>query len=110
VIAGQPTSALVVIAQRTGLGPTSVSAHELANEMSSVGFTEIATTLAVRGLLRLGYVEDLYDRAQEDDEPYLAFRATEQGMDWLDVNQDKLVLRRESTPPRAHSDLDELPF
>jgi hypothetical protein len=106
----QQLSALVVIGQRTGLGPTSMSAYELTNEMSSVGFTEIATTLAVRGLLHLGYVEDLDVREREDDEPDLAFRATEQGMDWLDENQDKLVLRRESAPPRTHSDLDNLPF
>jgi hypothetical protein len=75
--------------------------------MSNVGFTEIATTIAIRSLIRMGLVETFVAAEYNHDE-YTAYRATERGLDWLEQNQDKLSLRSDATHRRGV--VDDLPF
>jgi O-acetyl-ADP-ribose deacetylase (regulator of RNase III) len=101
----QQLAALVVVAQRQDVddGP---SAYQVRSEMSNVGFTDIATMIAIRGLTRMGLVES-YEGSDRNEE-YTGYRATEKGLDWLEENQDKLSLR--NAPARQVDEIDELPF
>jgi hypothetical protein len=105
----QQLAALVVIAQTQYPG-SGLSAYLIRDEMSKVGFTEIATTIAIRALKRMAFVEESWEE-DERGERWLAYRATEAGLDWLEKNQEKLVLRAEKpgkVPPLPA--IDELPF
>lgn len=110
----QQLSALVAIAQRTGSTRDSVNVYQVRQEMESVGFTDIATTLGVRGLIRGGLVEEFEDSDYNGNE-FVAYRATDKGLDWLERNEDKLVLRRGAAQASYQADidkadLDDLPF
>jgi nucleoside 2-deoxyribosyltransferase len=102
----QQLAALVVVAQRQDEAE-GLSAYQVRGEMSNVGFTDIATTIALRGLIRMGFVVS-YTQSDRDED-FIAYRATESGLDWLEENQDKLSLRAGS-PQKAASDLETLPF
>ena len=102
----QQLSALVAIAQRTGTTRDAVSIFEVRQEMNSVGFTDIATTLGIRGLMRRGLVDEL-EVEDYNGNVYMGYRATDRGMEWLEANEDKLQLRF-ALP--AASDINELPF
>jgi nucleoside 2-deoxyribosyltransferase len=108
-------AALALVAQRSGIAGDGLTPHELTQQMGSVGFTQLATTLSVRGLSRLGLVELFYE-ANFNGENYPALRVTENGLDWLERNKELLLLRRDSPPSqpfppsRQDDDLDDLPF
>jgi hypothetical protein len=89
----QQMGALVVIAQTQYPG-NGLSSYSVRDEMSKVGFTEIATTIAIRALKRMEFVEEFWDQDERGDR-WLAYRATDPGLDWLERNQEKLVLRAE---------------
>ncbi len=101
----QQVAALVVIAQRQDEAGGLASTH-VRSEMSNVGFTDIATTIALRTLVRMGLVQSIQLYDHYSGETYAAWAATESGFDWLEQNQDKLALR---TPPPARQ-VEELPF
>jgi hypothetical protein len=103
----QQLAALVAIAQQQ-VTNEGLAIYQIRTEMSNVGFTEIATTIAIRSLIRMGLVETFVAAEYNQDEEYTAYRATERGLDWLEQNQDKLSLRSDTTPRRR--DIDDLPF
>jgi len=103
----QQLAALVAIAQQQ-VTNEGLAIYQIRTEMSNVGFTEIATTIAIRSLIRMGLVETFVAAEYNQDEEYTAYRATERGLDWLEQNQDKLSLRSDATPRRR--DIDDLPF
>ena len=105
----QQLSALVSIAQRTGDSGDAVSIYELRHEMSNVGFTDIATTLGVRGLMRDGLVESFPNEDRNGNE-YMAYRATDAGLNWLETHQNLLALRHSPAPAQLDTDIDDLPF
>jgi nucleoside 2-deoxyribosyltransferase len=110
-LSAQQLSALVAIAQRTGSSRDSVSVYEVREEMKNVGFTDIATTLGVRGLIRRGLVEE-FDDSDFNGNEFIGYRATDVGLDWLEKNEDLLLLRKARRLPIEHpsDELDDLPF
>lgn len=95
---------LVAVAQQLPDPTGGASAYMIRQDMEKAGFTHIATTLGVRGLLSKqmleGYEEQGYDDA------YTAYRVTEPGMAWLHQNTDKLKLKADPPPPPK----EEIPF
>lgn len=78
--------------------------------MQNVGFTDIATTLGVRGLIRRRLVEEFEDSDYNGHE-FIGYRATDAGLDWLETNEEKLVLRKAPPQPVEPPDgVDDLPF
>jgi hypothetical protein len=85
--------------------------------MDKAGFNELATNLAIRGLVKRRYAEiERYD--PDDAPPYTIYRPTEDGMDalaampTLEMSRPKRVLRPESAPKPTAGGLDEddIPF
>jgi nucleoside 2-deoxyribosyltransferase len=104
----QQLAALVAVAQRQDLDE-GLSINQIRGDMNNVGFTDIATTLALRGLARMGLVE-AYNDADYNGDSFIAYRATEAGLDWLETNSGTLSLRRGPTQPLSANDLEDLPF
>lgn len=69
------------------------SAYSIKQDMSKAGFTEVAAAVAIKRLLRLGYI-DMTQSSNYNRDDYTGFILTEIGEDWLLSNQDRLVLRR----------------
>lgn len=108
----QQLAALVAVAQRQDLDE-GLSVYQIRSEMNNVGFTDIATTLALRGLVRSGLVL-AYNEADFNGDPFVAYRATEAGLDWLEANSEALSLRHGTVTPMSAKPAPgvdmELPF
>lgn len=76
-------------------------------DMSRAGYTDIAITLAIRTLLRRGFVTE-YDTLDERGNEYVCIDATDTGLEWLETNQDRIVFRQE--PKSTKGGDDDLPF
>ncbi len=94
--------ALVCVMEGSFLTDEGVSPWKVRNDMGKAGFTEIATGLAMKSLLRKEML--LVNPAQDEHgNRYSAYDVTRLGEDWLLANQDRLLLKREAVT-------DKLPF
>lgn len=96
---------LVSIAERVDTPDGSVSAYHVREEAQRMGCTNIAVTLALKGLTKRQFVAESSRADDPEFGSYPVFGLTEQGFEWLESNRDKLVLHRASTSPD-----DEIPF
>ncbi len=66
--------------------------------MERAGFTKAATALALAGLQKKAFVsvEKLYDN--DSDTSYVSVMATDEGVEWISQNQDKILLTLEPKP------------
>lgn len=104
--------ALVAIAQNLWTPDGTVSAHIVRSDMEKAGFTDIASTLAFATLLRTELVTTSLER-DYNGESYTVYSVTEIGMDWLQRNKERLVLRkseRKSQPVTEPITEDDVPF
>jgi len=69
-----------------------ITGHTLKNQMERAGFTKAATALALAGLKKKGLVsiENLWDQYSETN--YISVTATDEGVEWISQNQDKILL------------------
>lgn len=105
---------LVTVAESTDAPDDWIAAHSVRQDMQRAGYTAIAVTLALRSLLRKGMVDVRTDQDYNGNE-FAAYTATDRGMEWLQANQDQLVLERKpreirASAPSPFDDDDELPF
>lgn len=103
---------LVTIAGSASVPWEAVSVWSAKQDMGRAGFTDVAVALATRSLMKKGLIEV---RPTEDERgnDYEGLFATERGLDWLETNQDKLILQRRDAEPRQLGPFDEddsLPF
>lgn len=84
-----------------------ISVYRLRTEMNKAGYTDIATSVGVRTLLKKSMLESSSRIDQEDGETYVVFRLTERGENWILDNQDQLVFRSDSD---IKKNSDDLPF
>lgn len=98
--------ALVAIAQNLNMPSDNVSLYLIRQDMEKSGFTKIATTLALTGLLRKGLIQDIEAFDDYNNQSYSAYQLEEPGMNWLLQNQERFVLRVEEPPPPK----DDIPF
>lgn len=102
------TVGLVAIAENINSPDDVVSTHIVRQEMSKAGFTAIAATLALTGLL----AKDMIEVKEEEDtfhhETYKVNRLTSKGMDWLMSNQSRFILKEATSTQPVEP--DDIPF
>jgi hypothetical protein len=99
---------LAVVAENT-LTPFAVAMPTtIERDMQRAGFTTLATSLSLRGLLKKNMVEtvEVDGGSFERD---IGYRCTDRGQDWLMDNQEKLALRGAPEEPGG-SDGSDIPF
>jgi len=75
-----------------------VSAWAVKHDMNKAGFTDIAVSLA----MKLLHKKDMVTSREFEDEngnPFTGYHVTEVGEQWLMANQDRLLLKKDDTPP-----------
>ncbi|HLO55645.1 MAG TPA: hypothetical protein VK169_15235 [Saprospiraceae bacterium] len=82
------------------------SAHFIGSLMGKSGYTDIATSVGMRSLVKKGMIEifktfEDYNNSQE----YTACRLTDKGENWILSNQDQLVFRKNNITTEADEDL-----
>jgi hypothetical protein len=109
----QELLALVSVAENIDMPTSTVSAHQVRNDMERAGFTRVAITLALGQLARKGFV-NYAEESDYNNNLYAAYSLTEEGMNWLYEHQDLLVLKREAPSPEVLTggidDDEEVPF
>jgi hypothetical protein len=86
--------ALISIAA-AGFDGGPVPSYVVRQEMSRAGYTDVASALAVRGLMRKAFIERQHGYDGSDE--YSGYVPTDAGLDWLDANQDRLKLKLKDT-------------
>lgn len=98
---------LVAVAEELDNPSDGITAYMVRQAMVRAGFTKVATTLGLAGLLSKQMLEEFEDE-DYNGQLFTAYRVTGQGMAWLFENKEKLALTRES-PTKAEDD-DTVPF
>jgi nucleoside 2-deoxyribosyltransferase len=103
--------ALITVTQNQFSPQDSVSVHQIREDMNKAGFTDIAASLSLRGLLRKKMISDDME-SDINGNSWSVYRITEKGENWLFHNEGKLILRRSNLPPALPSlpNADDLPF
>jgi nucleoside 2-deoxyribosyltransferase len=86
----QEVVAVAAIAQNVEHATDHAAISQIRRDMEASGFTRIATTLALRGLVEKGLVAGKW-RGYEDQN-YYGYELTEAGWKWALANQDKFTL------------------
>ena len=100
---------LILIMENQVTSDENTSVLLLKNEMNKAGYTDIATSIGIRKLVKIGMVEtskevDNWNNGQQ----YIVCRLTEKGENWILSNQDQLQFRK---PTNNNADVDDgLPF
>lgn len=81
-----------------------LAANWIKEEMRKAGYTEVGARLALARLVKLGYATSDVERDYDND-PFVVYRTTEKGEDWLLENQSLLELR---TPKKLHQFDEEI--
>jgi hypothetical protein len=97
--------ALVIVAKTAAVPGGKVSSYVVKRDCQRAGYAEIAVTLALRSLLRRALISTGTD-FDERGEPFPVYAATDEGLNWLESNQDRLILRKH---PKEVTD-DDIPF
>jgi len=105
-LSGHEIVALVSVAVGAEVPGGPASAYRVKQDGERAGYTEIAVTIALRSLVRRGYIEPGFDTDDRSGEQYPTFSVTDKGLDWLEVNQARLVLRK----PTKRTKADDVPF
>jgi hypothetical protein len=87
---------LIIMAQSQFTSLDSVTIPHLKTEMNKAGYTDIATGVGIRTLIKKNfiYVDTEVDRFGEGY-PYQVARVSDEGEDWILNNQDQLIFRTE---------------
>ncbi|MDP3000364.1 MAG: hypothetical protein Q8N47_22960 [Bryobacterales bacterium] len=76
-----------------------VSTYTIRQNMRNAGYTELATSLALTHLSRIGFVETIEDH-DLNGEPFFRYGLLTPGEDWLLENERRFELRLSERPPR----------
>ena len=87
--------ALLIFMMENQIGPEeSTALYHLKNEMNKAGYTDVATSVGIRTLMKLQMVETFKDYSNWNNEEYTACRMTEKGENWILSNQNQLQFRQ----------------
>lgn len=101
-------SALMILFESHFEGGTTPWA--MKREMERAGYTAAASTLAVAGLRRAGYVE-FAPTEDQNGNPYNIFSVSPKGEEWLIEHQDELNLKvQQSSAPAMGITDEDIPF
>lgn len=99
--------ALLILMMEDQIDPENGTAYyHLKNEMNKAGYTDIATAVGIKTLIKFEMVKTFKENGNWNNEDYLACRLTEKGENWILLNQNQLQFRQ----PKIESKNDELPF
>ncbi|MCH9661758.1 MAG: nucleoside 2-deoxyribosyltransferase [Bacteroidetes bacterium] len=88
--------ALVTVMQNSFLSNGWVDGFKIKNDMNTIGFTDIAVSIALKTLLAKDFLNsDIWNPDRYNDEPYAVYTITTEGEGWLIENQDRLKLKAE---------------
>lgn len=81
------------------------TSYQIKRDMERSGFTKVATTLAIKSLVKKELIS--YEkRTDEVGDLYTAYNFTDRGWTWILENQDRFLLTRPSEKPAD----DDIPF
>lgn len=73
----------------------SSAVYTLKNEMTKAGYTDIATSVGIRTLTKIGMIETYKEVDNwNNDQEYIACKLLEKGESWILSNQDQLEFRK----------------
>lgn len=108
-LTGHQIAVLILIMENQITSDDSISVYRLKDEMNKSGYTDIATSVGVKTLVKNGMIETF---KQSDDfsnqQEYIACRLTEKGENWILSNQELLQFRL--SKPNNNNPADDLPF
>ena len=85
---------LVTVASNIDSPDDRVSAWTIRTEMEKAGYTKIAATLGLKKLINIDYLSFTMDSDQNGND-FIVYYLTDNGMNWLLSNKDKLILLKE---------------
>lgn len=88
--------ALVTVMQNRMSPEDVVSTYTIKEYMNRAGFTDIGVSIALHGILDKGMVTTAIETDWNGND-YAAYSMTEEGVQWLLRNQDRLVLKNDSS-------------
>lgn len=89
-------SALCVIFENQQSDEDDVSAWSIVNDMERVGYTKLATRIALTKLVRVDMISVRSIQEQHDEGSYYAYKVSDVGANYILNNVGKLELRRKS--------------
>jgi len=102
---------LILLTENSISNDDYVPYYHLKQEMEESGYTNIATSVAVRTLTKKNMIviSKEYNEYNGGD-PFDACRITEKGEDWVLSNQDKLQFRKNIVEDKIVANNNDLPF
>lgn len=104
--------ALLILVMQNALTPEdSMAVYNLQSEMGKAGYTDIATSIALRTLVKSDMIETFKDSDYNGNE-YFCCRLTNKGESWMLSNQDLFEFRKEPNTSTAElfDENADLPF
>jgi hypothetical protein len=99
---------LILVMENQLTSDDSLSIYYLKSEMSKSGYTDIATSVGLRTLVKKGLIETFTTIDEySNSSPFPACRLTGTGEAWLLQNEQLLVFRKDTD---KHTGTDDLPF
>lgn len=106
---GHEIALLILIMENQVSAEDSISVYTLKHEMNKSGYTDIATSVGIRTLVKNGMIETFKNIDNyNNNEEYIACRLTDIGENWVLSNQDQLQFRKAKNNDKDI--IDDLPF
>ncbi|WP_409417106.1 hypothetical protein [Flavobacterium sp. PS2] len=100
---------LILMMENQVSSEDSSAVYTLKNEMTKAGYTDIATSVGIRTLTKLGMIETYKEiDSWNNEQEFIACRLLENGENWILNNQDQLEFRKKNIT--EVSEVDDLPF
>ena len=84
---------LAALAENLDHPEDNASTFQIKRDMEAGGFTKVASTIAIAGLLKKGFVEQV-NYQDRDGDYYTGYALNEMGWRWIFQNKDKFVLQK----------------
>lgn len=106
---GHEIALVILIMENQISSEDSIAVYVLKNEMNKSGYTDIATSVGIRALVKNGMIETFKTAdSYSNNEEYIACRLTDKGENWILSNQNQLQFRK--TKSGDKDIIDDLPF
>ena len=106
---GHEIALLILMMENQVSSEDSSAVYTLKNEMTKAGYTDIATSVAIRTLTKLGMIETYKEIDNwNNDQEFIACKLLEKGESWILSNQDQLEFRKKNNFEIPA--VDDLPF
>jgi hypothetical protein len=95
-VAGLSSPEIMLIALLAGSfnHDSSISAWSLKADAERAGLTGVGVNLAIRRLLAKQFIQEVTEHDENTGESYTAYKLLERAWNWIEVNEDRLVLHR----------------